>query len=131
MLTKEEKKLINYDRLPETLKDKIDAAFESPDFVVALTYSMQIRALSDEIINRPFTIRGEDVIVEVDGVKTVKEEPNSRQNVETAIKVLEKMDSLSEKLKSIQQNLTTEENDVLQKRVATTSDLKSVAFGKS
>lgn len=116
MLTEQEKKELNYDKLSKTTKDKIDSAFISPDFIVAQTYYSQIKALSEEIIKNPFTIRG--------GL----EEENSRQNVETALKVLSQLDSLNDKLKAIQQTLTIEEVNSLDKSIVTHKDVRNFAL---
>jgi hypothetical protein len=131
MLTTSEKKEINYDSLSPQLRLKVDAAFESPDFIVAYTYAKQIHALSHEMIEKPFTIRGESTIeVSDEGVKeAIKEAVTSRQNTETALKVLGQLDELSEKLKSIQQNLSTEENNMLNKKIVTAKELRGQAFG--
>lgn len=133
MLTSQEKKEINYDNLSKELKIKIDTAFESPDFIVALAYAKQIQALSNEMINNPFTIRGEATIeVSENGVQeALKEAITARQNTETALKVLSQLDTLAEKLKEIQNNLLPEQNDVLTKSIVTHKDLKRVAFGKT
>lgn len=133
MLTKEEKKLINYENLPEDLRLKIDAAFESPDLIVALSYASQIRAWSNEMILRPFTIREEvQLSVSDDGVKeALKEAITARQNTETSLKVLKELDELGETLKSIQQRLSPEQKDLTNKAVVTHKDLKGVAFGKT
>ena len=120
MLTKEEKKLINYENLPEDLRLKIDAAFESPDLIVALSYASQIRALSNEMILTPFTIRGKTSM-------TDQEESTSRQNTETALKVLKELDSLNEVFKSVQQRLSPEQKDLTNKAVVTHKDLKGVS----
>lgn len=132
MLSVKEKELINYDSLPKELRLKIDAAFENPDLIIAMTYASQIRALSNEMILTPFTIRGEESIeVTGDGVKeALKEAVTARQNTETALKVLRDLAELGETLKTIQSRLTVEEKDLSNKSVVTHKDLKSVAFGK-
>jgi hypothetical protein len=133
MLTTAEKKELNYEKLSNALRLKIDTAFESPDFIVALTYAKQIHALAHEMIQNPFTIRGESATPEVteDGIKeALKEAITSRQNTETALKVLSQLDGLGEKLKAIQMNLSTEDNTMLTKAITTTKDLNKIAFGK-
>ena len=133
MLTKKEKELINYEKLPDDLRLKIDTALSSPDFIVALSYSSQIRALSNEMILRPFTIRGEESIeVTGEGVKeALKEAVTARQNTETALKVLRDLSDLGETFKAIQSRLAPEEQDLTNKQIVTHKDLKGVAFGKT
>lgn len=124
MLTEKEKKLINYDTLPEDLRLKIDTAFESPDMIIALSYASQIRALSNEMISNPFTIRGKTSMTDA-------EETNARQNTETALKVLKELDDLGKTLVEIQSRLSPEQKDLSNKPIVTHKDLKSVAFGKT
>lgn len=131
MLTAQEKKELNYEKLNPDLRKKIDAAFTNPDFIVALTYAMQISALSWEMIERPFLIRGEESQLEVSeaGVqKAIKEAVTARQNTETALKVLAQLDSLSEKLKVIQQSLSPDENNQIAKKVTTAKELRNFAI---
>jgi superfamily II helicase len=132
MLTESEKKELNYHKLSPELKLKIDTAFESPDLIIAIAYSKQIQALTSEMINKPFTIRGEDDIeVSADGVKeALKEAITSRQNTETALKVLNSLLELAENLKKIQARLSPEQQDLSKKEIITHTDIKKVAFGK-
>lgn len=133
MLTAKEKKEINYDNLSPELKIKIDTVFESPDFIVALAYGKQIQALSNEMIDNPFTIRGvASIEVSDNGIaEALKEAVTARQNTETALKVLSQLDELAEKLKDIQGILLPEQREVLNKAIVTHKDLKKVAFGKT
>ena len=133
MLTVTEKKIINYDNLPDELRIKIDTAFENPDYIVALTYAKQIQALSNEMITNPFTIRGEASIeISERGVQeALKEAVTARQNTETALKVLSQLDDLAEKLKKIQERLNPEEKDALKNDIVTHKQLKKYAFGKT
>lgn len=133
MLTEQEKKEINYDNLSIELKLKIDTAFESPDLIIALAYSSQIQALANEMILDPFTIRG-DIEISLseggEGIDVEKQDAQARQRTETALKVLDKLDGLGDKLKTVQANLSPEQMNVLNKRVVTAKDLKKIAFGK-
>lgn len=134
MLTESEKKELNYDNLTPELKLKIDTAFESPDLIIALAYSSQIQALANEMILDPFTIRGSTEIqlsAGGEGVDIEKQDAQARQRTETALKVLDKLDALGEKLKSVQANLSTEQVNILNKRVVTAKDLKGIALGKT
>ncbi len=134
MLTSEEKKELNYDKLSDELRLKIDTAFESPDFIIAMAYSSQIKALANEMIENPFTIRGNTEITLSgggDGIDVEKEDALSRQKTETALKVLDKLDVLGDKLKAVQQNLSAEDVSLLDKKVVTHKELSRHAFGKS
>lgn len=131
MLTEKEKKELGYDRLSPELRLKIDTAFESPDFLVALAYSKQISALCNEMIEDPFTIRG-NVEIQLsaggEGVDVEKEDALARAKTETALKVLKELDVLADKLKSLQQNLSPEQVSLLNKKIVTASEMKKVAF---
>lgn len=134
MLTNTEKKELHYDKLSPELRLKIDAAFESPDFIIAMAYASQIQALANEMIDTPFTINGTpDIQLSAggDGVDVEKADLLARQKTETALKVLDKLDSLGDKLKDIQAKLSIEENNVLNKKVVTTKELNKLAFAKS
>lgn len=133
MLTTKEKKELNYENLSDELRIKIDSVFESPDFIVALAYAKQIMALSNEMIDKPFMIRGEETIeISEKGVQAaIKEAVTARQNTETALKVLSQLDDLAEKLKNIQGRLSPEQRDMLNKNIVTHKDLKKVAFAKN
>ncbi len=133
MLTEQEKKELNYENLSPELRIKVDTAFSSPDFIVALAYASQIRALSNEMIENPFTIRGEVKIeVSENGVQeALKEAVTARANTETALKVLRDLDDLSAKLKDIQVRLLPDESESIKnKSIVTHKDLKKIAFGK-
>lgn len=129
MLTDQEKKEINYHKLSPDLRLKIDTAFENPDMIVALAYSSQIKALANEMIENPFTIRGSvDSSIGTEGIDVEKEDAYARQRTETALKVLDKLDSLADKLRAIQSNLTPEQNDLINKPIVTAKELRNQAF---
>jgi biotin synthase-related radical SAM superfamily protein len=131
MLTISEKKELNYEKLSPDLKLKIDAAFESPDLIVAIALSAQLRAWANEMILKPFTIRGEETIeVTDDGVKAaLKEAVTSRQNTETALKVVKELEEVAERLKVVQARLSPQDKNLSNKEIVTHNDLKGVAFG--
>lgn len=112
MLTIQEKVELNYENLSPELKKKIDAAFSSPHFNSVLALYVQKTALEQEMINNPFTIRGDDSGFErtEEGIdKAIKESITSRQNTETAIKVAKWLQESADDLEKLQQKLTVEE----------------------
>lgn len=112
MLTPEEKTELNYNNLSLSLKEKIDAVFKSPYLNSALAlYSLKL-ALETEMIDSPFTIRGNDGTLEVSekGIsEAIKEAITSRQNVETAIKVAQWLTKATGDLAALQLKLLPEE----------------------
>ena len=119
MLTDSEKKEINYNKLSDLLKRKIDAAFESPYYNTALALFTQRYTLEQEMIEHPFKIR------EISG-----EGENARQNTETAIKVAKWLTETADDLEVLQNKLSPEENRQIVKKVTTATDLKKEAFGE-
>lgn len=112
MLTIQEKVELNYEHLSPELRKKIDAAFSSPHYNAVLALYVQKTALEQEMINNPFTIRGDDSKFEKteEGVdKAIKEAVTARQNTETAIKVAKWLQEASDDLDKLQAKLTIEE----------------------
>jgi len=131
MLTISEKKELNYEKLSPDLRLKVDAALQSPDLIVAMALGTQIRAWANEMILKPFTIRGEETIeVTDDGVKeALKEAVTARQNTETALKVVKELEDIAERLRAVQARLSPQDKNLSNKEIVTHNDLKGVAFG--
>ena len=112
MLTESEKKELHYNDLSDELRDKIDCAFQSPYLSSALAIHIQKRALELELMQTPFTIRGESTLeVTAEGVaNAIKEAVTARANTETALKVSKWLVEVAEDLEKLQSKLTVRES---------------------
>lgn len=121
MLTDPEKKELNYDKLSSELRNKIDAAFCSPYFNTVLAIYIQKLTLETEMIETPFTIRGDtDAGMDdgEDGVKkAIREAITSRQNTETALKAAKWLQEAAEDIEKLQAKLMPAEKKEMDKVV--------------
>jgi len=132
MLTEEEQKELK--KLSPELQKKIidmDNLFErvkkSHLLGTYLTTYKQKKAWQDEIDNNPFLIRGaeselevsEDGVVDQSSMKDiVKEAITSRQNVETAMKLIKLLPELDEQLEKMYVKMTVDEKQAVEREKA-------------
>ena len=112
-----QKKIIDMDNLFERVK-------KSHLLGTYLKTYKQKRAWQDEIDNSPFLIRGgeselevgEDGIVDASKMKDIlKEAITSRQNVETAMKIVKLLPELDEALEKMYVKMTTDEKQAVER----------------
>jgi len=100
ILTKSEIKELQ--KLSPELQEKLKTLIANPFFNTFIALSVQKMALETEMINAPFTIRGEESVQE-------DEESTARQNTETVLKVGKWLPDAAAELEKLQNKLTVQE----------------------
>lgn len=115
-----QKKIIDMDNLFERVK-------KSHLLSTYLTTYKQKKAWQDEIDNNPFLVRGNETELEVgeNGVvdakqmkEVLKEAITSRQNVETAMKLIKLLPELDEQLEKMYVKMTIDEKQAVEREKA-------------
>jgi len=115
-----QKKVLEMDNLFERVK-------KSHKLSTYLTLYKQKRAWQDEMDNNPFLIRGNETELEVneEGIvdsqsakDVIKEAITSRQNVETAMKIIKLLPDMDEQLDKMYLQMTADEKAIVERQKA-------------
>lgn len=115
MLSEKEEKELS--KLSVELREKIQAMFSSPYYLLFQALDAQITAFANDVISKPYTIRSSGA------------NEQSKAEFDSMLKAMDKMDDLSDMREKFRMNLTPQEQEKVSKVVTATS-LRQEAVGK-